>query len=135
MFSSALPIPGRLERVSIFGRTPVARFTASGLRSNTGKITVQFDRYIELDTEGNELFSTDTSHWPETYGAPAVVVFRSELTRMLSDAVGLEKFRFDHDVVSVENAGDMAICHFGNGESYQDDVLIVADGINSQVHE
>ncbi|MBT4888582.1 MAG: hypothetical protein HON65_03400 [Rhodospirillales bacterium] len=45
---------------------------------------------------------------------------------MLGDAVGLEKIKFNHDVVSVENKSDEAICHFSNGDSYETDVMIGA---------
>lgn len=106
-----------------------------GLRAQYDDISVKLDRYIELDTEGKELFSTDTSAWPEKYGAPAVGLFRPELARMLSDAVGLERIKFDHDVVSVETRDDTAICHFSNGDTYEADVIIGADGINSNVRE
>ena len=54
---------------------------------------------------------------------------------MLVDAVGLENIKFDHDVALVENMNDKAICHFTNGQCYEADVLIGADGINSKVRE
>ena len=31
---------------------------------------------------------------------------------MMVDAVGLENIKFDHDVASVENKGEKAVCHF-----------------------
>lgn len=136
--------------VDIFERAPDIRTTGAGfnlwpnaaraiyglgLRERYDELAVKLDRYIELDPEGKELFSTDTSNWPEKYGAAASGVFRPDLNRMLGDAVGLENIRFDHDVVSVENAGDKSICHFSNGETYEADVIIGADGINSKVRE
>lgn len=106
-----------------------------GLRDQYEKISVKLDRYLELDNEGKELFSTDTSDWPQKYGAPAVGLYRPELAKMMVDAVGLENIKFDHDVASVENINDTAICYFTNGQSYEADVLIGADGINSKVRE
>ena len=138
------------HEVNIFERAPDIRTTGAGfnlwpnaaraiyglgLRERYDELAVKLDRYIELDSEGRELFSTDTSIWPEKYGAAASGVFRPDLNRMLGDAVGLENIRFNHDVVSVENAGDKAICHFSNNETYEADVIIGADGINSKVRE
>jgi FAD-dependent urate hydroxylase len=148
--SAAIGLLSLGYEVDVFEKAPDIRTTGTGfnlwpnagraiyglgLREQFDEIAVTLDRYIELDLEGKELCSTDTSHWPEKYGAPAVGLFRPELARMLGDAVGLEEIRFNHDVVSVENADDKAICHFGNGESYEADVIIGADGINSQVRE
>lgn len=148
--SAAIGLLSLGYEVDVFERAPDIRTTGSGfnlwpnagraiyglgLREQYQEISVQLDRYIELDTEGNQLFSTDTSNWSEKYGAPAVGLYRPELARMLGDAVGLEKIKFNHDVVSVENSGDKAICHFSNGETYEADVIIGADGINSKVRE
>ena len=84
--------------VDVFEKAPDIRTTGAGfnLWPNAGRainglglgeqyreISVQLDRYIELDTEGKELFSTDTSHWPEKYGAPAVGLYRPELALSL----------------------------------------------------
>ena len=106
-----------------------------GLRDQYERISVKLDRYIELDSEGKELFSTDTSNWPQKYGAPAVGLYRPELAKMMVDAVGLENIKFDHNVASVENNGEKAVCHFTNGQSYEADAVIGADGINSKVRE
>ena len=138
------------HEVDIFERAPDIRTTGAGfnlwpnagraihglgLRDQYEEISVQLDRYIELDTEGKELFSTDTSIWPEKYGAPAVGLYRPELAQMMVNAVGLENISFNHEVASVENVADKAICHFSNGKSYESDLLIGADGINSKVRE
>lgn len=148
--STAIGLLSLGYEVDVFERAPDIRTTGAGfnlwpnagraiyglgLREQYEKISVQLDRYIELDANGQELFSTDTSNWPKTFGAPAVGLYRPDLARMLGDAVGLENIRFDHDIVSVENLGDKAICHFSHGGSYEADVLIGADGINSKVRE
>ena len=106
-----------------------------GLREQYDAIAVNLDRYLELDPEGNQLFATDTSNWTEKYGAAASGVFRPDLSQMLGDAVGLERIKFNHEVVSVENVGDKAMCHFSDGQAYEADVIIGADGIHSRVRE
>ena len=148
--STAVGLLSLGHEVVVFERAPDIRTTGAGfnlwpnagraihglgLRKQYEDISVNLDRYIELDTEGVELFSTDTSGWPETYGAPAVGLFRPELARMLGDAVGLDNISFDHELTSVENKGESAVCSFTNGETFEGDVIIGADGINSNVRE
>ena len=148
--SAAIGLLSLGYEVDIFEKAPDTRTTGAGfnLWPNAGRaiyglglqkkydeIAVKLDRYIELDPEGRQLCLTDTSNWSEKYGAPAVGVFRPDLAKMLGDAVGLDKIKFNHSVVSVENTGDKAICHFSNGKTYEADVIIGADGINSKVRE
>lgn len=148
--SAAIGLLSLGHEVVVFERAPDIRTTGAGfnlwpnaaraiyslgLRRQYDEIAVNLDRYIELDSEGNELFSTDTSNWAVKYGAPASGVYRPDLSRILGDAAGLENIRFNHEVISVENADGKAICHFSNGESFEADVVIGADGINSKVRE
>ena len=85
--SAAIGLSSLGHDVDIFERAPDIRTTGAGfnlwpnagraiyglgLREPFDEIAVNLDRYIELDTEGKELFSTDTSKWSEKYGAPAV---------------------------------------------------------------
>lgn len=136
--------------VEVFERAPDIRPTGAGfnlwpnagraiyglgLRERYDEIVVKLDEYIECDSESNRLSSTDTSNWPEKYGAPAVGVYRRDLNLMLADAVGLNRIRFEHEVVSVKTEADKAVCHFSNGEAYEGDLIIGADGVNSKVRE
>ncbi len=106
-----------------------------GLREQYDAISVKLDSYLNYDAEGKLLFKNDTSKWPQTYGAPAVGVYRTTLNEMLANALGMDKIKFSHEVASVENVGDKAICHFSNGSSYEGDLVIGADGINSVIRD
>lgn len=136
--------------VEVFERSPVLRATGAGLNlwPNAGRalyglglrrqydeISVKLDRYLGYDPDGNLLFEKDTSGWPEKFGAPSVGIYRLALSTMLVDAYGIDKIRFGYEVSSVEDKGDRAVCHFANGESYEGDLIIGADGIHSVIRE
>src|SRR5690606_3185816 len=136
--------------VTVFERAPDLRATGAGLNlwPNSGRaiyglglqeeydeICVKLDRYLNYDSSGKLLYENDTSSWPEIYGAPAVGVYRWTLSKMLAESFGLDRIKFSHEVVSVENKKDKAICHFSNGASYEGDLVIGADGIYSVVRE
>ncbi len=148
--SAAIGLVGLGHDVEVFERSPELRTTGAGLNlwPNAGRaiyslglrkqyddICVKLDRYLNYDHEGKLLFEKDTSRWPEEYGAASVGVYRWSLTSMLADAYGADRIKFDHEVVSVEEAGEKAICHFSNGESHEGDVVIGADGIYSAIRE
>jgi 2-polyprenyl-6-methoxyphenol hydroxylase-like FAD-dependent oxidoreductase len=148
--SAAIGLVGLGHDVEVFERSSELRSTGAGLNlwPNAGRaiyglglrqqyddICVKLDRYLNYDSEGKLLFEKDTSHWPEKYGAASVGVYRWSLTAMLADAYGAHRINFDHEVVSVEERGGKAICHFSNGSSYEGDVVIGADGIHSAIRE
>ncbi|MDA9513097.1 hypothetical protein XI04_08515 [Bradyrhizobium sp. CCBAU 11430] len=54
---------------------------------------------------------------------------------MLAETFGMDRIKFGYEVVSIENNADKVVCHFSNGESYEGDVIIGADGIYSTVRE
>lgn len=136
--------------VEVFERSSVLRATgaglnlwpnagralyALGLREQYDQISVKLDRYLGYAPDGNLLFEKDSSDWPTQYGAPSVGVYRLALSTMLSEAYGMDKIKYGYEVASVEDCGDKAICHFTNGESYEGDIIIGADGIHSVIRE
>lgn len=148
--SAAIGLVGLGHEVEVFERSPELRTTGAGLNlwPNAGRaiyslglrkqyddICVKLDRYLNYDREGKLLFEKDTGHWPEKYGAASVGVYRWSLTAMLADAFGADRIKFNHEVVSVAEEGEKAICHFSNGKSYEADVIIGADGIYSAIRE
>lgn len=136
--------------VEVFEKSPVLRATGAGLNlwPNAGRaiyglglreqydsISVKLDRYLGYGADGTLLFEKDTSDWPKKYGAPSVGVHRLTLSSMLAEAYGMDKIKFGYEVLSVEDKGDRAVCHFTNGESYEADVIIGADGIYSIIRK
>lgn len=136
--------------VKVFERSPVLRVTGAGLNlwPNAGRalyglglreqfdaISVKLNRYLGYDPDGNVLFEKDTSDWPNKYGAPSVGIYRLALNTMLANAYGVDEVKYGYEVSSVEDKGDKAICHFTNGDSYEADVIIGADGIHSIIRD
>jgi len=136
--------------VEVFEKSPELRVTGAGLNlwPNAGRaiyglglreqydaISVKLDHYFGYDAEGKLLFEADTSRWPTKYGAPSVGTYRLALSTMLAETYGMDRIKFGHEVVSVENKGNKAVCHFRNGESYEGDVVIGADGIYSAIRK
>jgi 2-polyprenyl-6-methoxyphenol hydroxylase-like FAD-dependent oxidoreductase len=148
--SAAIGLVSLGHDVEVFERAPELRATGAGLNlwPNAGRalyglglrapydaISVQLNRYLGYDPDGTLLFEADASAWPEKYGAASVGVYRLALSTMLSDAYGRDRIKYGYDVSSVESRNDSAICHFANGESYQGDVIIGADGIHSVIRD
>lgn len=136
--------------VEVFEKSPNLRATGAGLNlwPNAGRAiyglglreqydatAVKLDRYIGYGADGKLLFKEETGQWPEKYGAPSVGVYRLSLSTMLAEAFGMDKIKYGYEVKSVEDKGDKAVCHFSNGESYEGDVIIGADGIYSTIRE
>jgi len=136
--------------VEVFEQAPLLRATGAGLNlwPNAGRalyglglrqqydaISVKLDRYLGYSPDGELLFKKDASDWPTKYGAPSVGVYRLALSTMLAEAYGLEKIKFGYAVSSVESKNDSAICHFANGESFEGDFVVGADGIHSVIRE
>ena len=108
---------------------------ALGLREQYDSISVKLDRYIGYAPDGTLLFNKDTSHWPAKYGAPATGVYRKALNEMLAEAVGMDGINFGHELTSVYNEGNQAVCRFSNDEVHVADLVVGADGIYSTVRQ
>ncbi|MEP9355818.1 FAD-dependent monooxygenase [Xanthobacter sp. KR7-65] len=148
--SAAIGLASLGFEVEVFEKSPTLRATGAGLNlwPNAGRaiyglglrehydaIAVKLDRYVGFGADGEQLFSKDTSNWPQTYGAPSVGVYRLALSTMLAEAFGKDRIKYGHEVLSIEDKGDRAVCHFTNGESYEGDLIIGADGIYSVIRE
>jgi FAD-dependent urate hydroxylase len=148
--SAAIGLVSLGHDVEVFERAPELRATGAGLNlwPNAGRalyglglrepydaISVKLDRYLGLDPDGALLFEKDASGWPEKYGAASVGLYRLSLSTMLSDAYGRDRIKYGYEVSSVETRDDSATCHFANGEKYEGDVIIGADGIHSVIRE
>lgn len=146
--SAAVGLASLGHEVEVFERAPVLRTTGAGLNlwPNAGRaiyglglreqydsVAVKLDRYLGFGPDGSESFNIDTHHWPEKWGAPSVGVYRLSLISMLAEAFGPDRIKFNHEVVSVEDRSDKAVCHFSNGASFEGDVIIGADGIHSAI--
>ena len=108
---------------------------AVGLREQYDSIAVKLNRYVGYAPDGSLLFDKDTSHWPEKYGAPSTGVYRKALNEMLAEAVGMDRIKFGHELTSVHNEGNKAVCTFSNAEVHVADLVVGADGIYSTVRQ
>ncbi|MBT6119384.1 MAG: hypothetical protein HOH66_16085 [Rhodospirillaceae bacterium] len=102
-----------------------------GLRQALENIGVFLNAYRTFSSNGEPIAVEDVSGWREKYGAPLYGVHRRNLSRMLSDALGQDKLRLGHELVSVQQDGSEAVCTFGNGETMRGDVVLGADGVTS----
>jgi 2-polyprenyl-6-methoxyphenol hydroxylase-like FAD-dependent oxidoreductase len=72
----------------------------------------------------------------ERYGHPYVVMHRGDLLSVLYDACqqsGMVTLEASRDVVSVEDLGTSARAHLANGDTFETEMLIAADGLWSRI--
>jgi salicylate hydroxylase len=86
---------------------------------------------------GERITSVDLgAAFEERYGAPYVVVHRSDLHRVLMEACvahgGIDLVT-DREVVRCEDHGDSVTVHCAQGETYTADALVGADGLRSVI--
>lgn len=103
-----------------------------GLRSALATVAVSLDCYRTFSSTGDVIAVEDVRGWREKYGAPLCGIYRRDLSKMLLGALGSEKLRLGHQLVSVEQDAEVT-CKFANGEVARGDLLLGADGIGSIV--
>jgi salicylate hydroxylase len=76
-----------------------------------------------------------TDGFRERYGAPYVVLHRSDLLNILVDACTAEGVQLlpEQDVQSVTDHGDRVSVECGNGTRHEGSALIAADGLHSRI--
>jgi len=103
-----------------------------GLRSALATVATSLDYYRTFSSTGDVIAVEDVRNWRERYGAPLCGIYRRDLSRILLEALGSEKLRDGHQLVSVEQDDDV-VCTFANGERARGDLVLGADGIGSIV--
>ncbi|WP_153722593.1 FAD-dependent monooxygenase [Sporosarcina cascadiensis] len=85
---------------------------------------------------GKELFSTPIKkEFKRIFGAEYYHLHRADLHEILTKDIPEEKITFNIKCQDVKNSGDKAIAYFDNGESFEADLIVGADGIRSVVRE
>ena len=106
-----------------------------GLLEKALEIGVRPKHLVFRDAVTGEELTRQTlgSDFEARYGAPYVVIHRSDLHRILLEACQAAGVRLVNDVVveSVETIGGRGIAHTAAGEDYEADVVIGADGLKS----
>ena len=106
-----------------------------GLLGKALEIGVRPKHLVFRDAVTGEELTRQTlgSDFEARYGAPYVVIHRSDLHRILLEACQAAGVRLVNDVVveSVETIGGRGIAHTAAGEDYEADVVIGADGLKS----
>jgi salicylate hydroxylase len=74
------------------------------------------------------ILTTDSSGWNGMYG-----MHRADILNAFADAFPAESIRTGHRCVGVEQDAEKATVRFENGQSFDADIVVGADGINSAV--
>ncbi|BAZ10165.1 monooxygenase FAD-binding protein [Calothrix sp. NIES-4071] len=136
--------------VSLFERAPKPRvdgcgilMIASGLQALSLYDTelsneiiqagIKVSRYEFCNLKGDIAFSNSAAETEAATGFPAVVVHREDIAKALLRRINLENLYFDHSLESVESNNDKVTAKFRNGQSWEGDLLIGTDGLNSKV--
>jgi 2-polyprenyl-6-methoxyphenol hydroxylase-like FAD-dependent oxidoreductase len=106
-----------------------------GLLEKALEIGVQPKHLVFRDAVTGEELTRQTlgGEFEERYGAPYVVIHRSDLHRILLEACQEAGVRLVNDVMveSVETVSGRGVAHTASGAAYAADVVIGADGLKS----
>jgi len=109
-----------------------AVFNALGKADELARRSVVLSRYVVYGPHGDELQSVDLGDLLSAYG-PMLGVSRADLIDILSSCVPDGAIRFGVHAMSAERSGDSVVVHAADGNSYEGDVAIAADGMNSAI--
>lgn len=88
----------------------------------------------EWDT-GRVLYEPSMKEWEQKYGIPHLIMHRGDMQAVLTSALKPELLKFGKRLVDLGNRGDSLEMIFADGTREEADVVIGADGVNSQVRE
>jgi salicylate hydroxylase len=106
-----------------------------GLLDRVREVGVLPRRLVMADAlDGSELTALDLTDFPERYGAPYVVMHRSDLLDILLDGcvqagVGLES---SAHVTTLDDRGDRVVLGCADGRTFAGVAAVAADGLHSQ---
>jgi 2-polyprenyl-6-methoxyphenol hydroxylase-like FAD-dependent oxidoreductase len=81
--------------------------------------------------KGNRVGAIPVDRLANEFGAGAAMVYRPELTALLSENLRPEQLQFGSELVGIESNDDGVVAVLANGRRVQGDVLIGADGIKA----
>jgi salicylate hydroxylase len=82
---------------------------------------------------GEPLEFFDRSAMTERFGVPYYTFHRADLLDALVSGVASDRIHLDHRLTEIEERSSGVALRFANGERYQADIVIAADGIHSAV--
>jgi salicylate hydroxylase len=102
-------------------------------------LSVQPKRLVFMNAVSGEMLTTlDLIDARRRYGAPYIVLHRSDLLDALREAAEAEPnvvLRTDHKVTNVDDKGDSVVVTCANGATLSGQLLIGADGLHSVVRK
>lgn len=95
------------------------------------------DGLIFRDGRSGELISRVLSRakYHERAGAPYYGVHRADLQLMLKEALGEDALHLNKKCVRVDDGPQSAVLHFADGDHFEADLVIGADGVRSQLRK
>ena len=148
--AGALALRGNGAEVTLVERAPEFGEVGAGLQMapNASRVLKRWgllEKALEIGVQPKHLVFRDavtgeeltrqtlSGEFEERYGAPYVVIHRSDLHRILLEACQDAGVRLVNDVIveSVETVNGRGIAHTASGAVYDADVVIGADGLKS----